>query len=378
METNFKVDVPSFALGYSAGKKKGGGTPEGFHMVRFFNDDRTTLLYTVFVPTGANAMYAGETPASAIDHTMWLVGFEPSPTNIKADFDCFAVYEPAITTLDNTSWAKIAELSEAGTAEDYFAIGDTKMIHIEGTVGTLDVNGDYGVYIIGFDHNKFVEGKGITFGTFKTAVSNGKDICFDVGISGLYDGTKQFNINHWGASNHGGWAGCDMRYDILGSTDTAPSGYEAAVASGRTGYDASDACATNPVANTLMACLPSDLRAVMKPMTKYTDNTGGGSTSTANVTATIDYLPLLAEFEIFGKRTNANNGEQKNQKQYDYFAAGKSKIKYKRSAQDTAWHWWQRSVYYNSNSAWCYVSTGGISSTLQTSIPYGIAPIFKV
>lgn len=41
--------------------------------------------------------------------------------------------------------------------------------------------------------------------------------------------------------------------------------------------DATATTATNPVANTLMAALPSDLRAVMQPMTIYTDNTGGGS-----------------------------------------------------------------------------------------------------
>lgn len=45
----------------------------------------------------------------------------------------------------------------------------------------------------------------------------------------------------------------------------------------RVGYDASENCATTPVANTLMAALPSELRVHMKPMTIYTDNVGAAT-----------------------------------------------------------------------------------------------------
>lgn len=48
METNFKVDMPSFALGYSAGKKKGGGGPVVEKDVNFYDYDGTLLYsYTV-------------------------------------------------------------------------------------------------------------------------------------------------------------------------------------------------------------------------------------------------------------------------------------------------------------------------------------------
>lgn len=375
-------DAGGLTYAFKAKESEGGGSMEGFHMVRFFNDDRTTLLYTVFVPTGASAMYAGETPVSTIDPTMWLVGFNPSPTNITSDFDCYAVYEEAITTLDATSWERISKLSEEGTADNYFAIGDTKMIHIEGKVGTaLDVNGDYGVYIIGFDHNRNIEGGGIHFGTFKDGVSNGKDISFiDSNYVGTYSGgTKCFNTNHWGNYNYGGWAGCDMRYDILGSTDVAPSGYGAQVTTNRVGYDATESCATNPVPDTLMAALPADLRAVMKPMTKYTDGTGNTSNVESNVIATIDFLPLLAEFELHGKRTYANQYEQYKQKQYSYYIAGKSKIKYRHSAPTSTTDWLTRSPRYTHNT---YVVTvmanSGGTNGAEVSISLGINPIFKV
>lgn len=371
------MDINSFVIGYKKGKASGGGRPEGFHMVRFFNDDQTTLLYTVFVPTGASAMYAGEAPVSTVGGDIFR-GFEPSPTNITADLDTYAVYED-VGTLDQTSWAKIAELSADGMAQNYFAVGETKMIHVEGTVGTLAVNDDFGVYIIGFDHNEELEGKGIHFGTFKTATSNGIDICLVDSNAGIYsnDGTKYFSMCHWSHSSLGGWRGCDMRYDILGSTDKAPSGYGSAPTSSRTGYDASESCATNPVANTLLSAFPEDLRAVLKPMVKYTDGNGWSSNTEANVVKTIDYLPLLAEFEVLGVRTNANQYEQNKQKQYDYFALGNSVIKYKHSSPDTWFGYWGRSAHYDYNSKFFSIWWKS-NSPERADTSKGLAPIFKV
>ena len=111
--------------------------------------------------------------------------------------------------------------------------------------------------------------------------------------------------------NYGGWKGCDMRYDILGSTNVAPSEYNTSstytyIKTSRYGNDPTSTCTTNPIANTLMAALPNELRSIMKAITKYTDNKGNSSNTSANVTSSIDYLPLLAEFEIFGSRTFAN------------------------------------------------------------------------
>jgi hypothetical protein len=384
MDITSNMDITSFILGLKCGKKSGGGgggsSMEGFHMVRFYNDDRTTLLYTVYVPNGSSAMYAGDTPISDITPDYVFQGFEPVPVNITADLDCYAVYESLITTLDKATWEQISNLSADGTAQNYFAVGDTKMIHIQGTVGTLAVNGDYGVYIIGFDHNEEFEGKGIHFGTFKSAAANGIDICL---VDEKYDknpmdGTKRFHLSHWGASNYGGWGGSDMRYDILGSTDKAPYSYGTKPVMGRYGYEPSDTCTANPVEHTLMSALPADLRAVMKPMTKYTDNEGGKSDYADKVTATTDYLPLLAEFEIFGTRNRANSWEQKKQKQYKYFIDGNSKQKYKHSDSNTGALWWGRSPVVSSEVNICLTYANGTSDCMNANLCYGIAPIFKV
>lgn len=288
---------------------------------------------------------------------------------------------PAVgTSLEDCTWEQISAISAAGKGAEYFKVGDTKSVYLKGTVGTLELDTTLYVYILGFNHNSEVEGNGIHFGTFKSAASNGIDLCLvdSKFNNSSTDGTKYFNMNHWGNSNNGGWAGCDMRYDILGSTDKAPSGYGASPASGRTGYDPSATCATTPVAGTLMAALPADLRAVMKPMTKYTDGKGNASNTEANVVATIDYLPLLAEFEIFGARSCANQYEQNKQKQYDYFVAGNHKNKYRHSRTGSPASWWERSAYYEYIESFCWVSTDGNARHNFAYRAYGVAPIFKV
>lgn len=272
------------------------------------------------------------------------------------------------SVLNENEWSVIKSVADAGNGSNYWAVGDRKAVAVNGTVGTQAVNGTYYVYIIGFNHNSSREGNGITFGAFKTALSGGTDICL---VDGQYNdystnGTKYFNMNHSSNTNSGGWKGCDLRYDVLGSTNTNNG-------------DATATTATSPVAGTLMAALPSDLRAVMKPMTIYTDNTGGGNNTASYVTASVDYLPLLAEFEIFGTRTYANSAEQNYQQQYAYYSAGNSKVKYPHSATSSTAYWWERSPYYGGNSTgFCIVSTIGGAYTRTARTSYGLAPAFRV
>ena len=127
-----------------------------------------------------------------------------------------------------------------------------------------------------------------------------------------------------------------------------------------------------------MAALPSDLRAVMKPITKYTDNVAGGTNNASNISATIDYLPLLAEFEIFGKRTYANSYEKNYQAQYAYYANGNSKVKYKHSDATAAAVWWSRSPYYSLYTYWCNASSSGAAGISSASYSRALAPAFAV
>ena len=113
-------------------------------------------------------------------------------------------------------------------------------------------------------------------------------------------------------------------------------------------------------------------------MTIYTDNTGGGSDNASYVTKTTDYLPLLAEYEIFGTRTYANSAEKNYQAQYAYYSAGNSKVKYRHSAtSSTAW-WWERSPYCNFSNCFCFVTAGGNAGYSNARYSFGVAPAFRV
>ena len=292
-----------------------------------------------------------------------------------------AQFMPTKKALNDQTWAEIRQVSDAGKGSEYWNVGDRKGVLVNGTVGTLAVNQTLYVYILGFNHNSAKEGNGIQFGTFKTALSGGTDVCLVDGSYNSYktDGTKLFNMNHWGNYNYGGWKACDLRYDILGSTNKAPVNYGKAKVTTDTGYDAPTNTATSPVANTLMAALPADLRAVMKPITKYTDNTGNSSDVAANVTSSLDYLPLLAEQEIFGgNRTYSNQYEKNSQVQYAYYSAGNSKVKYRHSATGSTAYWWERSPYYFNDSNFCFVYTSGDANSNNAWYSRGLAPAFMV
>lgn len=292
-----------------------------------------------------------------------------------------AQFMPTKKALNDQTWAEIRQVSDAGQGSSYWSVGDRKAVLVNGTVGTLAVNQTLYVYILGFNHNSAKEGNGIQFGTFKTALSGGTDVCLVDGSYNSYktDGSKIFNMNHWGNYNYGGWKACDLRYDILGSTNKAPVNYGKARATSDTGYDAPTNTATSPVANTLMAALPADLRAVMKPITKYTDNKGNSSDVAANVTSSLDYLPLLAEQEIFGgNRTYSNQYEKNSQVQYAYYSAGNSKVKYRHSATGSTACWWERSPRYGYNGSFCSVYTNGGANFNGARYSFGLAPAFMV
>lgn len=268
-------------------------------------------------------------------------------------------------TLNDNEWSAISSVSSTGA--NYWAVGDRKAVAINGTVGTKAINATYYVYILGFNHNSSREGNGITFGGFKTALSGGTDICLVDDNYNSYStgGQKWFNMNHSANTNSGGWKGCDLRYDVLGSTNTNNG-------------DATATTATSPVSGTLMAALPSALRAVMKPMNIYTDNTGGGSDTASYVTKSVDYLPLLAEYEIFGTRSYANSAEQNYQQQYQYYKNGNSRVKYRHTATSSTAFWWERSPYSYGSTNFCNVYANGNASGSNARYSYGLAPAFRI
>ena len=113
------------------------------------------------------------------------------------------------------------------------------------------------------------------------------------------------------------------------------------------------------MANTLAAALPKALRKVLKTVTKYTDNTGNANqNSSSAVTASVDYLFLLSEYEVYAAKTYANDYEKNYQAQYDYFKAGNAKDMFKHDARTTRVWARLRSAHYNYNYSFSVVGSG--------------------
>jgi hypothetical protein len=131
---------------------------------------------------------------------------------------------------------------------------------------------------------------------------------------------------------------------------------------------------------TFKNCLPSDLKSVLKTITKYTDNTGNSSNVAANVTATQDDIFLLAEYEIFGSRSYANQYEYTDSKQvqYDFYKSGNSKVMYNDQTTGTAVAWWERSPNFDTATSFCGVRSNGNADVNTAYRSYGFAPGFCV
>ena len=257
--------------------------------------------------------------------------------------------------LNNNSWETISKVSQMGLAAQYWAVGDTKTITINGAVGnTTFSNLSVDAFILGFNHNSSREGANRIH--FKIGKINGVHIALcdsNYGSSGSSASYFQMNASN---TNSGGWNGSSMRKTLLGNSGTP----------------------TSPPSNSLLAVLPPDLRAVMKAVTKYSDNTGGGSNTASYVTSTTDYLFLLSEFEYHGARTYANSAEQNYQAQYDYYKAGNSKIHYKHNATGTKAYAWCRSVDSGGPNIFCRVRTDGSATSNNAYYSCGVAPGFCV
>ena len=260
------------------------------------------------------------------------------------------------STLNNNEWSVIKSVSDAGQGANYWSIGDRKAVTLNGTVGKLSLsNLTTYAFIIGFNHNASVEGSNrIHFQLAKTALSGGTDVCLcDSSYNSTVSTTGYFSMNS-SRTNSGGWASSQMRTNICGTSLSSYSG-------------------------TIIAVIPAALRAVLKSVTKYTDNTANGGGSTASyVTATTDYFFLLSEFEVFGSISYGNTNEKNKQAQYAYYSAGNSKIKYKHDGTSTAARWWLRSPRASYSSRFVLVYTDGTVDYYYASISLGFAPGFCV
>ena len=244
--------------------------------------------------------------------------------------------------LNNNSWAAIKQVSDANMGANFWSVGDCKQITMNGKVsdGLTLTNYSAWVYIIGFNHNAEREGNGIAFQGFK-ATNNGTPVCLtDSGYNSNKTSGTWFNMNNTN-TNSGGWQASLMRKNVM------------------------------PL---IKAAFPADLQAVIKPSTIFTTQGSGNDACTA----TEDEVFLLAEYEVFGTRTNASTQEPNYLKQYSYYSAGNSKVKYSHNEISTAAGWWERSPKSNNNDNFCGVNTSGGAASPSAYNSRGVSPCFKV
>lgn len=358
-------------------REKGGTSdslvyPDGFVTAIQAIQTGTELQIIVTVTSGATVTATKgslSVSGTAVDGTCTLTVPEAGTWSVKATLGGETSNTKSVTftdsydvtlafvspTLNDNDWAKIREVSDKGDGANYWSIGDRKAVTLNGTVGQLSLS-NYTTYafIIGFNHNAELEGQNrIHFQLGKTALSGGTDVALCDGYYGSNNSINGFEMNHSNGS-WGGWKSSHMRTEICGTSLTSYSG-------------------------TILAVIPAALRAALKPVTKYTDNTGdGGSPTASDVTATTDYFFPLSEYEVLGTSTNSNGYERDKQVQYSYYSAGNSKIKYNHGAISTAIFYWTRSLSVNAEACFMVVMSNGASINYKADISSGFAPGFCV
>ena len=214
------------------------------------------------------------------------------PTLLSTDF-----------SFEKASWSDIAALSESGSADKYFSVGDEKTI-------SLTTGEQVTFVILGFDHDDLTSGgkAGMT-----------------IGMKNLLATTYRMNAT---GTNAGGWDESEMRTSTMA---------------------------------TLLSQLPSDLQGVIKQVNKKA-TAGGASTS---ITTSADKLWLLAEVEVDGT-TSAGYADEGEQYEYwktvkDGTVAA-DRIKYLSNGSGSAYNWWLRSPSV-SNSPYfrAFTSTGSVN-----------------
>ena len=216
------------------------------------------------------------------------------PTLLSTDF-----------SFEKASWSDIAALSESGSADKYFSVGDEKTI-------SLTTGEQVTLVILGFDHDDLTGGG-------KAGIS--------IGMKNLLATKYRMNAT---ATNEGGWDESEMRTSTMA---------------------------------TLLSQLPSDLQGVIKQVNKKA-TAGGASTS---ITTSADKLWLLAEVEVDGT-TSAGYADEGEQYEYwktvkDGTVAA-DRIKYLSNGSGSALTWWLRSPHVgNSTDCRNFASTGSVGNS---------------
>lgn len=279
------------------------------YTVKFYNG--STLLDSVTVEEGSNAVYTGDTPVSPTDASMAFLGWTRTSggssadanalKNITANTSVYAVFESAIAIeeIDDT-FANVQAAIHSGTHN--YKVGN----YVEIDMGTL---GTGYAQIIGFNKDDKADGSGKAKCTW----------CLKDQIPGITHAmnASQKTVDGATAYTAGGYLHSDMRSYI--ESDIEPK-FESAVR--------------------------NNIVAVTK-----THSTYNGSSMVKNGQTTTEKMFLLSTYEVFGDTIYEDQGP----KYTELFEDSSSRIK---NRDGSAKRWWLRSTYSASNFR-CVSSGGG-------------------
>ena len=217
-------------------------------------------------------------------------------------------------SFEKASWSDIAALSESGSADKYFSVGDEKTI-------SLTTGEQVTLVILGFDHDD---------------LTGGGKAGMTIGMKNLLATKYRMNAT---ATNEGGWDESEMRTSTMA---------------------------------TLLSQLPSDLQGVIKQVNKKA-TAGGASTS---ITTSADKLWLLAEVEVDGT-TSAGYADEGEQYEYwktvkDGTVAA-DRIKYLSNGSGSASNWWWRSPNVSGSGGFRYIGSSGYVGNSYANDTYGVS-----
>ena len=307
--------------------------------------DGATVTATLGSKTVTGVSVGGQARLKIPQEGKWTVSAEsgamvsaPYEVSVPATVDIALLKHE----LNDNSWAAIKQASYANMGANFWSVGDCKEVTMNGNVsdGLTLSNYSAWVFIIGFNHNAEREGNGIAFQGFK-ATKNGTPVCL---VDSDYNRNKTsgtwFNMNNTNTSS-GGWKESMMRKNVM------------------------------PL---IKSSLPAALQAVIKTSTIYTA-AGNGNIA---CTASDDDVFLLGEYEVFGTRYNGTSQEANYLKQYAYYSAGNSKVKYMHNSTASSAMWWLRSPTSGGSNFFVIVVDNGSANYSYAHTSLGVSPCFKV
>lgn len=255
----------------------------------------------------------------------------------------------AIKALNDYTWAEISQISSSGQAANTFSVGDQKEIVLNGRAFNTNFNNQHVyAFIVGINHNASREGDNVIhFELYKNGDTPYAITTSDYGSSQGGKYTSMMITN----DNSGGWENSDMRKNKLGGRTT----------------DSKD----SPKSGTFMSILPSDLRAVLRSVSKYTFNDSTPSKSS-------EYIFLYALYEVLGEpyEFGASN-EVIFLEQYEYYKSGNSVI-HQGSSKSGSVDFWTRSKETVRGDSFYMITDGGQQNITRADSSLGVVTLFFV